>query len=202
MTELPTSLIVLEYIKTFLSWPVVVGALSVLFMWRFQASITTLIGRITGIAFPGGKVDAPQYKPENTTEFKALDTEVSETSAQPSIISEHVEKRVDELEKDFDAFYIQQLLTNAVIINNLLDIIWIKAGKAIFNKKHRPDSIQETVKQLGDSIDPRVASDAGTIQSNIKDYFATRKVDRKGFLKAIKTSELIIDYFRRIVTAK
>jgi hypothetical protein len=58
-----TAQVVLEYLKVFLSWPVVILAISVLFLVRFKAPISALIGRIASIKIPGGgEVLMPQQQ--------------------------------------------------------------------------------------------------------------------------------------------
>lgn len=202
MTELPTSLIVLEYIKTVLSWPVVVGTLSILFMVRFKDVIAALLGRITGMELPGGvKVTTPQYNPENKEPIK-IDPPPAQAIEKNGTFPFDIGKKVAEIDADLNEFYFKTLGTKVVVIKNLLDVIWEKNPAFLFSRKPRPESIVDTVKALGDKVDPRVVKDLENIQDAIQEYVHTKKVDRNKYLKCIQASELLVDYFRRVLTAK
>lgn len=202
MTELPISLIVLEYIKTFLSWPVVVGILAILFMMRFKDVIAALLGRITGMELPGGvKVTTPQYNPESKEPVK-IDPPPAQTIEKDGTFPFDIGKKVAEIDADLNEFYFKTLGTKAVVIKNLLDVIWEKNPAFLFSRKSRPESILDTVKALGDKVDPRVVKDLEEIQDAIQEYIRTKKIDRKKYLKCIQASELLVDYFRRVLTVK
>lgn len=202
MTELPTSLIVLEYVKAVLSWPVVVGTLAIIFMMRFKDVIAALLGRITGMELPGGvKVAIPQYNPENK-ELTKMDLPPVQSIEKNVTISIDTGKKVAEIDADLNEFYFKILATKVIVIKNLLDVIWEKSPAFLFSRKPRPESIVDAVKALGDKVDPRIVKDLEGIQDAIQEYANTRKVDRKKYLKCIQASELLVDYFRRVLTIK
>lgn len=199
---MPTSLIVLEYIKVVLSWPVVVVFLSMIFMWTFRAAINALIGRVTGIVFPGGKVDAPQYQPEVENDKALSAPQLSKTEKVSSLITEHISNRMLGIEKDLGEFFAYKLHANLANIEYFLDILWSKSGNACFSGKTRPASAIETIKTLSGLIDPRVIEDVEYILGVFNLYSKSRQMNRSNFLTAIKKSEAIIDYLRRLARLK
>ncbi|MCM2547644.1 hypothetical protein [Burkholderia glumae] len=56
--------LVLDYIKVFLSWPIVVGIAAIYATRTFKTEVAALVNRIASVEFPGGKLVTQQAKLE------------------------------------------------------------------------------------------------------------------------------------------
>jgi hypothetical protein len=201
MKELPISLIVLEYIKVVLSWPVIVGVLAVLSMCRFKDVLGVLIGRVTGMQLPGGvKLEIPRPELEKIDNRKNTDIK-SNVNKEEVTSTEKLGDKLVEIDKDLNDFYLSVLNTNMLVIKNLIVSIWEKSPFSLF-KKERPKKLIDMLKALGGQIDLNAIKEMENIKATTDEFNVSRKIDRKKFLNNIQASELLIDYFRRVLTSK
>lgn len=70
-TPIADAPLVLEYLKVFLTGPVIGGAVALTSMLLFRRELKGLITRIATLRFPGGEISAPQLPspPSSTTEL-------------------------------------------------------------------------------------------------------------------------------------
>ena len=196
MTELPISLIVLEYIKAVLNWPVVVGVISIYILVSYREVLVSLIGRITGVDSPWLKLDIP-YPDKQSRNAAPVEIQkvVTEKTGDKSDLSTEVQK----LNTDLNTLLRKNIASNFVIIGTFVDALWKKSPHNLF-KTPKPQSLIELAKMIG--TDPAALKDLQVAQNSIEEFGAGKTVDREKMTRVLITTEQLIHYFGAALNKK
>lgn len=183
MTELPMSMIVLEYVKTLVNWPLAVFILVI----TQRKAIERFAERLTRLKAAGVEMEAPQYLPLSD---KTDGDKIFETTESPS----STDTRLESLARDFNVLLYRNFLSNLMMIDHMANLLWKKNfWERLHDQNKRPDAVDKA-KSILQNEDAK--KDLDTIRRVYSSVTKEGRFDRKEMIGAYLKSESIVEYLR------